>query len=35
MESPEVKRRLKAAAAAASSLKSFQVPEKKKRFWGK
>jgi chromosome partitioning protein len=34
MESPEVKRRLKAAAAAASSLKSFQAPEKKKRFWG-
>lgn len=35
MESPEVKRRLAAAAAAASSLKSFQQPEKKKRFWGK
>lgn len=35
MESPEVKRRLAAAAAAASSLKSFQAPEKKKRFWGK
>ena len=35
MESPEVKRRRAAAAAAASSLKSFQQPEKKKRFWGK
>ncbi|MDE1175908.1 MAG: ParA family protein [Edaphobacter sp.] len=35
MESPEVKRRKAAAAAAASSLKSFQQPEKKKRFWGK
>lgn len=35
MESPEVKRRLAAAKAAASSLKSFQQPEKKKRFWSK
>ncbi|WP_260703082.1 ParA family protein [Edaphobacter flagellatus] len=35
MESPAVKRRLAAAAAAASSLKSFQEPEKKKRFWNK
>jgi chromosome partitioning protein len=35
MESPEVKRRKAAAAAAASSLKSFQAPEKKKRFWKK
>jgi chromosome partitioning protein len=35
MESPEVKRRKAAAAAAASSLKSFQAPEKKKRFWSK
>jgi chromosome partitioning protein len=35
MESPEVARRKRAAAAAASSLKSFQAPEKKKRFWGK
>jgi chromosome partitioning protein len=35
MESPEVKRRLAAAKAAASSLKSFQQPEKKKRFWNK
>ena len=35
MESPEVKWRVAAAAAAANSLESFQVPEKKKRFWGK
>ena len=35
MESPEVRRRKAAAAAAASSLKSFQAPEKKKRFWAK
>jgi chromosome partitioning protein len=35
MESPEVKRKLAAAKAAASSLKSFQQPEKKKRFWSK
>ncbi len=33
MESPEAKRRKAAAAAAANSLKSFQKPEKKKRFW--
>jgi chromosome partitioning protein len=35
MESPERKRRKAAAAAAASALKSFQVPEKKSRFWSK
>ena len=35
MESPEAKRRKAAAAAAATSLKSFQAPEKKSRFWGK
>ena len=35
MESPEVKRRKAAAAAAARSLKSFQAPEKKSRFWSK
>ncbi len=34
MESPEVKRRRATAAAAASALKSFQQPEKK-RFWKK
>jgi chromosome partitioning protein len=33
MESPEAKRRKASAAAAASSLKSFQAPEKKNRFW--
>ena len=35
IESPEAKRKKAAAAAAASSLKSFQQPEKKKRFWSK
>jgi chromosome partitioning protein len=35
MESPEAKRRKAAAAAAANSLKSFQAPEKKSRFWSK
>jgi chromosome partitioning protein len=35
MESPEAKRRKAAAAAAATSLKSFQAPEKKSRFWSK
>jgi chromosome partitioning protein len=33
IESPEAKRRLSAAAAAASALKSFTKPEKKSRFW--
>jgi chromosome partitioning protein len=34
IESPEQKRRLATAAAAANSLKSFNIPEKKSRFWG-
>ncbi|MEO6982112.1 MAG: ParA family protein [Edaphobacter sp.] len=33
IESPEANRRKAAATAAASSLKSFQQPEKKHRFW--
>jgi chromosome partitioning protein len=33
LQSPEEKRRKAAAAAAASALKSFNIPEKKSRFW--